>query len=168
VIVAAMPRVHQERIDSVVTAAIDLNWLSRLAGETVGNTEAEVLLLDAKGTVLAAYPDDHGWVGKNLAWQPDFWGKVSGGIKASLKGDCSAPAADRQFCKLPNTDAILTVLRHRTTFWLGQTAPRCITSLRSRFSRCSVSLRSGGAASNLYLTRWPLSPREPPGSAPAI
>jgi hypothetical protein len=79
IIVAAMPRIENSRVESVVSASIDVSSFNRLAAETGGRSDAEILLMDSHGTVIAAHPHPEQWVGKNLAVEQDFW---AGGAQA--------------------------------------------------------------------------------------
>lgn len=113
VIVAVMPRLQNGRVASVLTASIDLNWLSRLAAETLGRSGAEMLLVDAAGTVIAAYPNTEAWLGNTLASRPKFWQALKGpdGVMESALLDGEPRLISH--VHLPGTGAVLTVMRKR-------------------------------------------------------
>lgn len=66
-IVAAMPRIVDREVESVVVARIDLAGLNRLAPGTAPHFGFEVTLSDAAGTVLAAVPSAAASIGRTLA-----------------------------------------------------------------------------------------------------
>ncbi len=54
------------KIQGVVIAALNLNWLNQLAAATQLPTGTAVSVIDRNGTLLARYPDPEKWVGKTL------------------------------------------------------------------------------------------------------
>ncbi len=110
VIVLALPRMRDGIAETVLIAAIDLDWMSRIAAETGANLGAEVLLVDKGATVLAAYPNPKSWVGRNLADQASF---VST-LKESRDSIESVSLDGRMqiigHARLRDTDAVLAVM----------------------------------------------------------
>ncbi len=66
-IVAAMPRIVDGKVELVVIAIIQLDWLSHIAAEIGSSHGTEVMLLDSALTVIAAYPDPKERVGHSLS-----------------------------------------------------------------------------------------------------
>ena len=59
-------RVSQEAGDRVLFAAIDLEWLSKLADSIPLPPGSSVNIVDDTGTILARHPDHSAWVGRNV------------------------------------------------------------------------------------------------------
>lgn len=51
-------------VRAVVSAALDLSWINRLAVDTHLRPGASFTLINSKGEVLLRYPDGHDWAGK--------------------------------------------------------------------------------------------------------
>ncbi|WP_375459392.1 diguanylate cyclase [uncultured Enterovirga sp.] len=66
-LVAAMPRIVDGEIESVAMARIDLDWLNAMAARVGEASRTTVILTDAGGTVISAYPDHHDWAGRNVS-----------------------------------------------------------------------------------------------------
>lgn len=67
-LIAALPRPDPAgRTAVVLAAAIDLDWLGRLAAPAAGGWQPSVLVVDRAGLVLAAYPQPQLWRGRRLA-----------------------------------------------------------------------------------------------------
>ncbi len=63
---------EQGAVRGVVYAAISLDWLGQMA-ESVGLPPgSSVTVIDSQGTVLARFPDEEGWVGKQVPEAPLF------------------------------------------------------------------------------------------------
>ena len=71
-VAAAMPRIEDGAVATVVSAMIEVDWLSRIAAEIGARHGAEVLLLDSAKTVIAAYPDPGKWIGRHLSKNAAF------------------------------------------------------------------------------------------------
>ncbi len=71
-VVVAMPRMKNGAVETVVSAMIEVDWLSRLAAEVGAPKGAEVLLLDGGETVIAAYPEPKAWIGRSLSKNAAF------------------------------------------------------------------------------------------------
>ena len=52
------------RVHAVVFAALDLDWLNKLAGQAGLPPGTMLTVIDRNGTILSRYPDDEKWVGK--------------------------------------------------------------------------------------------------------
>lgn len=52
------------RVHLVVFAALDLDWLNKLAGQAGLPPGTMLTVIDRNGTILSRYPDDEKWVGK--------------------------------------------------------------------------------------------------------
>jgi GGDEF domain-containing protein len=67
-IVAAYPQRNADgRIESVVLATLDVNWLGQIASMIAARSGSTMLLLDSNGTVLAHKPNPSNWLGRNLS-----------------------------------------------------------------------------------------------------
>ena len=66
VVIGAMPRLSGERVESVLVAAMNIDWLSRAMARAVRGPGSEMLLVDGSGTVLAAFPEPDKWVGMDI------------------------------------------------------------------------------------------------------
>ena len=77
-IVAAMPRMRGDAVESVVVLAIEVDWQTQIAAQTGSRHGAEVLLLDSAGTVVAGYPPTDARVGRRIFSDPK--------LAAALKG----------------------------------------------------------------------------------
>jgi diguanylate cyclase (GGDEF)-like protein len=69
IIVAFGKRDQQGTVRYVVNALLDLRWIGQLS-QALERPDAVALLLDSGGTVIAGYPDDKGWAGRNLSAFP--------------------------------------------------------------------------------------------------
>ena len=67
-----MPRMKNGEVETVVSAMIEVDWLSRIAAEIGARRGAEVLLLDSGDTVIAAYPEPEKWIGRTLSQNTAF------------------------------------------------------------------------------------------------
>lgn len=111
VVVAATPKKTGHRVDSVLVASINVDWLSRIAAATSGLDAADVLLLDSKGMVIATSTGLSSWIGKDFKAAPEFWDAL-----AKIDGVFESAAFDGQtrivgHVRLPGTKAVLTVMR---------------------------------------------------------
>ena len=80
VLVAAHPVLDNTRqLQSVVFAALDLQWLNQLATAVQIPAGASLTILDRNGTVLARHPDLENWIGRSVAQLPLFQSVVLGG-----------------------------------------------------------------------------------------
>ncbi|MBA3520186.1 MAG: diguanylate cyclase [Rhizobiales bacterium] len=111
VVVAAMPKKTGHRVDSVLLASINVDWLSRMATATSGLNTADVLLLDSKGMVIAASTGFSIWIGKDFDAAPEFWNalKKADGVFESAAFDGATRIVGH--VRLPGTKAVLTVMR---------------------------------------------------------
>jgi diguanylate cyclase (GGDEF)-like protein len=67
-LIATFPAIGDDgSIRGVVHAAINLKWVSEVAADAAKEPGASVLLLDSKGTLVAASEDAEGMIGKNFA-----------------------------------------------------------------------------------------------------
>lgn len=94
---------------AVLMAAIDLQWIGRLAAVTSGDMRSTVLLLDSRGTILVAHPERHSLVGKAL---PDI--PLTRAVLAHADGALRAEGIDGKrrifgFVRIPATDVRLVV-----------------------------------------------------------
>ena len=70
-IIAAMPqRSPNGKIEAVVLATLDLNWIGQIANPLAAQSGSLMLLIDGNGTVLAHEPEPANWVGKQMQNQP--------------------------------------------------------------------------------------------------
>ncbi|MGH7816773.1 MAG: cache domain-containing protein, partial [Candidatus Binatia bacterium] len=53
-------------VSSVIFAALDVAWISRLAAENKLPQGVALSILDSKGTLLARFPEPEKWVGKHI------------------------------------------------------------------------------------------------------
>lgn len=56
----------------VVTAGLNLAWLSQLGGEAHLPAGSSLTVVDAEGKILSRYPDPEKWVGKSMKGEPIF------------------------------------------------------------------------------------------------
>lgn len=71
VLVCGYPVLDQAgEVQSVVFAAIDLNWFHRLAAETKMVKGSTLTVLDRNGTILTRHPDPEKWIGKKIPDSP--------------------------------------------------------------------------------------------------
>lgn len=106
-VVLSYPLLKDGVVQAVYTAGIDLNWMGQLVAETGSELGAEVLLLDRAATVLAAFSEQNGWVGRKLEGQHDFLAALeSGATTASLDG-VKRVIGEAQ---LPDSDATVVVM----------------------------------------------------------
>lgn len=113
VIVAAMPRITGEMVESVLIASIDVDWLGRLAADHGGRSDAEFLLADSNGTIIAAYPLPERWVGKSLTGQPDVWSRLKGADGVFESDGFDGRPRIVAHAALPDTKAVLAVTQAR-------------------------------------------------------
>lgn len=66
----AYPVLSEADVRGVVYAAVDLDWLNRLAAESELPAGSTLTLLDSRGTILARYPDPDRWVGQEVEISP--------------------------------------------------------------------------------------------------
>lgn len=64
-LIAAMPRFVDGEIDSLVVARLDLDWFDALVRRVGETGRVSTVLTDRSGTIVAAYPDQDGIVGRN-------------------------------------------------------------------------------------------------------
>jgi diguanylate cyclase (GGDEF)-like protein len=109
-IMAAFPALSsRDGRRSVILAAVDLDWVGRLAATVGQRSGAVVLMIDAKGTLLAAHPASESWVGKSFVTQPlviDMLTRDEG--TATLNG-LDGVRRIYAFIRVPWTDARLAV-----------------------------------------------------------
>jgi putative nucleotidyltransferase with HDIG domain len=74
----------------VVYAAVDLDWLNRLAVQSDLPPGSSLALLDSQGTILARYPDPETWVGR----QVDLPGALRSAIAERSDGVAELAGAD--------------------------------------------------------------------------
>ncbi|HZD56030.1 MAG TPA: cache domain-containing protein [Anaerolineales bacterium] len=77
------------KVQSVVFASLNLNWLDRLVTQSQLPDGAALIMLDSNSTVLVYYPNPQQWVGKSLPDQPLVKAILSEGI-----GTMSLPGLD--------------------------------------------------------------------------
>lgn len=65
-IVAAMPRIVAGEVETVLAARIDLGWLDRLAASVAEGQGTFVILTDATGTAVAAFPEGGLRIGESV------------------------------------------------------------------------------------------------------
>lgn len=114
IIVAVMPRLEGGAVTAILAAAIDVQQLNRLAARTAKRSGAEVMLLDRKGTVIAASPNAERWIGRDVAAQSDFWRRVKG---PDGHFETSSLEGEKRFVghvRSPDTGAFLVVTRARS------------------------------------------------------
>lgn len=80
---------NQQQIQSVVFAALDLNWLNQLTPKLQLPEDATLTVIDRNGTILARYPESEKWVGQTL---PDA--AIVKAIVANRKGVLELPGLD--------------------------------------------------------------------------
>jgi GGDEF domain-containing protein len=104
-IIAAMPqRGADGKIDAVVLATLDLNWLGQITGTLAKRPGAIMLVIDGKGTVLAHEPNTGAWIGRHLAGHPfvkQMMARGEGVTEATLDGSRRILA----YVALPGTTA---------------------------------------------------------------
>ena len=61
---------QQGKVQSVVFAALNLNWLDKLVTQSQLPEGAALIMLDSSATVLVYYPDSQQWVGHSLPNEP--------------------------------------------------------------------------------------------------
>jgi diguanylate cyclase (GGDEF)-like protein len=67
-LIATFPAVRDDgSVNGVVLAVINLQWIGELAATAARRSGASVLLIDGRGTLVAASADDEGLIGKRLA-----------------------------------------------------------------------------------------------------
>lgn len=110
ILVAALPRLDEAgRAGVVLAAAVDLDWLGRLAAPSGGGWQPSVLIVDQAGLVLAAYPQAQRWFGRRLQ------GLVSTsdrGAGAAGTASLSGPGGEELLfghARLADTGAVLAV-----------------------------------------------------------
>jgi diguanylate cyclase (GGDEF)-like protein len=70
-LVATFPIVQDDgTLKAVALAAINLPWISELAATAARHSDASVLLIDSRGTVIAGSADQQSFVGKQFAGDP--------------------------------------------------------------------------------------------------
>lgn len=90
VLVAAWPVVNAEgTLVSVITAALDIDWLNEVAADTQVPAGGVQLLVDRQGRVIARYPEGDGWIGRYL---PNA--TLSAGMKGQAEGVVEASDPD--------------------------------------------------------------------------
>jgi GGDEF domain-containing protein len=109
-IVAAYPQRNADgRIESVVLATLDLNWLGQIASTIAARSGSTMLLLDSNGTVLAREPNPSNWLGRNLSGHPLVQGMTQG--TDGVITDASVDGIRRiyAYAELPGTKAHVAV-----------------------------------------------------------
>ncbi len=90
VLVAAWPVINAEGVlVSVITAALDVEWLNEIAATSQLPPGAVLMLVDRKGQVIARHPEGEGWIGRYLP-NPT----LSAGMKAQAEGVVEASDPD--------------------------------------------------------------------------
>lgn len=79
----------QQQIQSVVFAALDLNWLNQLTHKLQLPKDATLTVIDRNGTILTRYPESEKWVGQRLPDAP-----IVKAIVANRKGVLELPGLD--------------------------------------------------------------------------
>lgn len=91
VLVAAWPVVNAEgTLVSVITAALDVEWLNEIAAASQLPAGGVLLLVDRQGRVIARRPEGEGWIGRYL---PNA--TLSAGMKGQAEGVVEASDPDR-------------------------------------------------------------------------
>jgi len=104
-VIAAYPQHDSSgKIQSVLIATLDLNWLGQIAGALSTRPGSITLVVDGKGTVLAHEPNPKNWIGRQLADHPliqQMLTRKEGITEASLDGSRHIFG----FLELPTTSA---------------------------------------------------------------
>jgi diguanylate cyclase (GGDEF)-like protein len=101
--------------DAVILAAVNLDWMSKLMSNLGDRPGVSAVLVDSKGTVLAAPSDQAELVGKPLDDVPPLSGAAEAALRASQdEGSLSLTAADGtrrtiSFARIAGTGARLIV-----------------------------------------------------------
>ncbi len=110
-LVASLPRMNDGAVETVVSAMIEVDWLSRIAREIGSSHAADVLLLDGAATVIAAYPNSEALVGQSLAANPAFNAIVHSPDGTVESGSFDHASRVISHARLPDTNATLVVMR---------------------------------------------------------
>lgn len=109
-IVLVQPRKRDGKLESLITASIDLQWLNNLAAETGAAFNARVLLMDGNATVLATYPDPREWTGRNLRDNASLHERLQAGGDSKLPVTLNGEPQIVGHARLPETNAVLAVM----------------------------------------------------------
>ncbi len=109
-VAAAMPRMRNGAVETVVSAMIEVDWLSKLAAEIGARTGAEVLLLDSGDTVIAAYPGPETWIGRPLSQNTAFTAIVNAPDGTARSDSLDGVPRIVSHVRLEDTNAILAVM----------------------------------------------------------
>jgi diguanylate cyclase (GGDEF)-like protein len=109
-VAAAMPRMKNGEAETVVTAMIEVDWLSRIAAEIGARRGAEVLLVDGGDTVIAAYPDPDKWIGRTLAGNTPFTAILRDPDGTTTSDSLDGTKRIIAHVRLPDTNAVLAVM----------------------------------------------------------
>jgi PAS domain S-box-containing protein len=77
------------KVKAIVSAALDLDWMDRLAAEAELPEGSIVTVTDRNGTILVRYPDSQDWVGKSVPNAP-----ITQRILAQREGTTEAVSLD--------------------------------------------------------------------------
>ncbi|MBD2000040.1 response regulator [Leptolyngbya sp. FACHB-541] len=77
------------KVRAIVSAALDLDWMDRLAAEAELPEGSTVTVTDRNGTILVRYPDSQDWVGKSVPNAP-----ITQRILAQREGTTEATSLD--------------------------------------------------------------------------
>jgi diguanylate cyclase (GGDEF)-like protein len=113
VVVAAMPKLAGDRVEAVLVAGIDVDWLSRVATAPSGLETADVLLLDGNGVVIAASSRLSHWVGRNVDDVPGFRRAIDSPDGVFRSSEFEGVGRIVAHMRLPSTGATLVVMRER-------------------------------------------------------
>ncbi|MBI1744714.1 HAMP domain-containing protein [Candidatus Acetothermia bacterium] len=64
------PVLEAEQVQAVVFTGVDIAWLNRLATQAQLPDNAELIVIDRQGTILAHHPNPHKWIGTSLPDAP--------------------------------------------------------------------------------------------------
>jgi diguanylate cyclase (GGDEF)-like protein len=116
VMIAAYPvSAINDEADSVILAAVNLDWMSKIMSNLGGRPGVSAVLVDSTGTILAAPTDQASMIGRPLDAIPlmsSIAEKAIGSVKP--QGSLSFPAADGSkrnvnFVRIPGTESRLIV-----------------------------------------------------------
>jgi diguanylate cyclase (GGDEF)-like protein len=71
-IVIGVPIVREGSFVGGLFARLDAYWMSRLAESAAAESDADTILFDRTGTIIAAAPDPEDWIGRTIADEPEL------------------------------------------------------------------------------------------------